>query len=91
VEANLAIGVPPVANRVTGKLAGIVTGANLDVPQIGSEVIQPVRHRHACCQGGPIMVKYLHCFLGVQFPLSIERTNQFFFWVSILTTGLPAA
>jgi len=35
----LVIGGSPVANRVTGKLGGIVAGANLDVAYVIAQVI----------------------------------------------------
>ena len=85
----LAIGVPPVANRVTGQFTSIVGGANLDVAHIVRDVVKSVRNRNSSSKGWPIMVKHLSRFLGEQLSLSVSLPNQFFLLVSILMTGLP--
>ena len=85
----LTIGVPPVANRVTGQFTSIVGGANLDVAHIVRDVVQSVKNSNSSSKGWPIMVKYLNLFLGVQLSLSVSVPNQFFFLVSILMIGLP--
>ena len=43
----LAIGVPPVANRVTGQFTSIVGGANLDVAHIVRDVIESMRNSNS--------------------------------------------
>jgi hypothetical protein len=85
----LAIGVPPVGNRVTGQFTSIVGGTNLDVAHIVPDVVQSVRNSNSSSKGWPIMVKHLNGFLGVQLSLEVSLSNQFFFLVSILMTPLP--
>jgi hypothetical protein len=85
----LAIGVPPVGNRVTGQFTSMVGGANLDVAHIVPDVVQSVRNSNSSSKGWPIMVKHLNGFLGEQLSLSVSVPNQFFFLVSILMTALP--
>jgi hypothetical protein len=85
----LAIGVPPVGNRVTGQFTSMVGGANLDVAHIVPDVVQSVRNSNSGSKPWPIMVKHLNDFLGEQLSLSVSLPNQFFFLVSILMTALP--
>ena len=56
----LAIGILPVATRVTGKFACIVARADLDVAYIVSQVVQPMRNSYRLSQRYPIMVKHLN-------------------------------
>jgi hypothetical protein len=76
----LAIGVPPVGNRVTGQFTSMVGGANLDVAHIVPDVVQSVRNTNSSSKPWPIMVKYLNGFLGVQLvvPLGITAQSIFF-------------
>ena len=46
---DLAIGVPPIANGVAGKLAGIAADANLDVAHVSGHVVEPVGNCHPSC------------------------------------------
>jgi hypothetical protein len=85
----LAIGVPPVGNRVTGQFTSMVGGANLDVAYIVPNVVKSVRNSNSSSKPWPIMVQHLNGFLGVQLSLSVSLPNQFFFLLSILMTGLP--
>jgi hypothetical protein len=85
----LAIGVPPVGNRVTGQFTSMVGGTNLDVAHIVPDIIKSVMNSNSSRKGWPIMVKYLNGFLGVQLSLEVSLPNQFFFLVSILMTPLP--
>jgi hypothetical protein len=82
----LAIGIPPVGNRVTGQFTSMVGGANLDVAYIIPNIVKSVRNSNSSSKGWPIMVKHLNGFLGVQLSLSLSLPNQFFFLVSILMT-----
>ena len=65
----LAIGVPPVANRVTRQFTSIMGGTNLDVAHIVRDIVESVRNSNSSNKGWPIMVKDLNPFLGVQFSL----------------------
>jgi hypothetical protein len=76
----LAIGVPPVGNRVTGQFTSMVGGVNLDVAHIVPDVLQSVRNSNSSSKAWPIMVKHLNGFLGVQLSLEVSLANQFFFW-----------
>jgi hypothetical protein len=40
----LAIGIPPVGNRVTGEFTSMVGGANLDVAHIVPDVVKSMRN-----------------------------------------------
>lgn len=78
------------ANRVTGKLSGIVAGANLDVADIVGHIVQPMRNGDPGGQAGPVVVKHLNGVLSVEGTLPVQLANQFSFFVSMLITGLPA-
>jgi hypothetical protein len=80
MKRYLAIGVPPVGNRVTGQFTSMVGGANLDVAYIVPDVVKSVRNSNSSSKGWPIMVKHLNGFLGEQLSLSVSLPNQFFFW-----------
>lgn len=47
---RLAVSVPPIANGVAGELARIMTGANLNVADVVSHIIQAVGDGYSCCQ-----------------------------------------
>jgi hypothetical protein len=47
----LAIGVPPVGNRVTGQFTSMVGGANLDVAYIVPNVVKSVRNSNSSSKG----------------------------------------
>ena len=47
---NLTMMGPPMVDRITGKLSGVPTGPNLDIPFVVLEVIQPMRDGYAFCQ-----------------------------------------
>ena len=81
--------IPPVANRITSKLSCVMTDANLDIANVLLEVVQPVGNGDPFCERGPIVVINLNLLLSVQTTLSIKQTNQFFFLVSMLKSGLP--
>jgi hypothetical protein len=76
----LAIGVPPVGNRVTGQFTSMVGGANLDVAYIVRDIVKSVRNSNSSSKPWLIMVKHLNGFLGEQLSLSVSLPNQFFFW-----------
>jgi hypothetical protein len=76
----LAIGVPPVGNRVTGQFTSMVGGANLDVAYIVRDIVKSVRNSNSSSKAWLIMVKHLNGFLGEQLSLSVSLPNQFFFW-----------
>ena len=82
---------PPMIDGVTGKLRGIATGANLDVPFVLFQVVESMGNRDPFGQLRPIMIIDLNRIRAVGVSFSIERANQFSFFVSILITGFPAA
>jgi hypothetical protein len=83
---------PPMANGVTSKFTGVMSGVNLDIAAIAAEVIQPMGNGDSCSQGFPIMVEDRNRFIvSIDTTFAIELSNQCYFFVSILNTGLPAA
>jgi hypothetical protein len=68
-----------------------MTDANLDIAKIQLQVVQSVGNGDPNCQRGPIVVINLNPLLSIQTTLSIEQTNQLFFLVSMLKTGLHAS
>jgi hypothetical protein len=76
----LAIGVPPVGNRVTGQFTSMVGGANLDVAHIVPDVLQSVRNSNSGSKPWPIMVQQLNDLLGEQLSLEVSLPINSFFW-----------
>lgn len=66
---------PPVAQRINGKLMRVARSANLDIANVLGEVIQSVRNGFTRCQRGPIVVVDFYRRLGVAVPWSVQRTD----------------
>ncbi len=82
---------PPVVDGITGKFSGISTGPNLNIALVLAQIVETMRNGYPLRQRLPIMVIDVYHFGVVGVACSIERTNQFFFFVSTLITGLPSA
>lgn len=71
---ELAIGEPPVTQRITGKLAGVVGGGELDKSQVEAHIIKSMGNGHSSCQTGPVMVVDLNRLSAIEGSVSIELT-----------------
>src|SRR5215475_5229118 len=55
------------------------------------EIVNPVGNDYTLRQTGEVMIQGLDGFLRIECPWPGEIAHQFFFLVSMLTTGLPHA
>ena len=82
---------PPPPQRIAGELTGVMTGTYGDVSEVVVQVVNPVGDSFALSERRKIMIIDLHCLLSVKRARTIQRPDHFFFLVSILITGFPAA
>lgn len=68
-----------------------MTGAKGDEPVIAFEIIQAVWNGDSLSQTRPVVIKGRHHGLRRERTRTIKITDQFFFLVSMLMTGLAAA
>src|SRR5664279_377412 len=69
---------PPEAQTITGKLTGILAGANMNIAKIVLSVIDPMRNNDAFRQTGEIMVIGMQFFAGVQMTRAVKIAQIFF-------------
>ena len=82
---------PPPANTGASELGGVMTCSQRNVADIAVYIIQAVRNGFSVRERRKIMIMHNNRFCRVKFSGPVKITDQFFFFTSILMTGLPAA
>lgn len=70
---------PPKSDTVTGELAGVVTGAHVEMAVIASWIVKAVRVDNAAGQRRKVVVQRLDDFLRIGVARSEEIAEQFLF------------
>jgi hypothetical protein len=73
---HLPLTLPPLPDAVTGKLAGVMTRAQVHRPEVALEIVHSVRDNHAQGRAGEVMVEGFQDFLRVELTRPVEIAQQ---------------
>ena len=71
--------IPPVPNRITSKLSGVMAGANADVGFITSDVINRMGNGDTLCLRRKIVVEHFNRFSGIKLAFTEQMAYLLFF------------
>jgi hypothetical protein len=79
--------VPPMAQRITGKLTRITAGTDVHIADIEIDIVNTMRDGNPICKIGKVMVVNFYRFASENLTRSMQLAYELFFLVSMLITG----
>src|SRR6266852_7691041 len=73
----MAYVLPPLPNAVAGELAGVVTGAEVEISRVAFEIVEAMRDDDARAEAGEIVIPHLLRLLNVELAVAIEKAQEF--------------